>query len=109
MAKNIKSIAGSLGAKSSGRCPIPVAARSVLPGWPRCVENLQGRLVPGQGKHAGGPSDASWVRHPKIPMSERTQRRLLRWPRCQCRRPQGQPHADRRPKSSEALSGVPDQ
>ncbi len=42
----------------------------------RIVETLQGRLVPGQGKRAGRPSDASWVRHPKVPMSNETQRRL---------------------------------
>jgi hypothetical protein len=42
----------------------------------RIVENLQGRGVPGQGKRAGRPSEASWVHHPKVPMSEATQRRL---------------------------------
>ena len=40
------------------------------------MEELQGRLAPGQGKRAGRPSDASWVHHPKVPMSEATQRRL---------------------------------
>jgi hypothetical protein len=40
------------------------------------VHNLRSRLVPGQGKRAGRPSDASWVHHPKVPMSEATQRRL---------------------------------
>ena len=32
--------------------------------------------MPGQGKRAGRPSDASWVHHPKVPMSEATRRRL---------------------------------
>jgi hypothetical protein len=38
---------------------------------------LQARLVPGQGKRPGRPSDPSWVRHPKIPLSDATRRRLL--------------------------------
>jgi hypothetical protein len=40
------------------------------------MERLQAPLVPGQGKRAGRPSDASWVRHPNVPMSEATRRRL---------------------------------
>jgi hypothetical protein len=40
------------------------------------VAKLQVRLVPGQGKGAGRPSDVSWVRHPKVPMSEEIRRRL---------------------------------
>jgi hypothetical protein len=36
----------------------------------------QARLRPGRGKPAGQPSDASWVRHPKVPISEATRRRL---------------------------------
>jgi hypothetical protein len=43
-----------------------------------CVESLQSTLAPGQGKRAGRPSDASCVHHPKGPMSEGTQRRLVR-------------------------------
>jgi len=42
----------------------------------RTMERLRARLVPGQGKRAGRPSDASWVRHPKVPISEATGRRL---------------------------------
>jgi hypothetical protein len=42
----------------------------------RIVENLQSRLVPGQGKRAGRPTDANWVHHPKVPMSDATGRRL---------------------------------
>ena len=43
----------------------------------RIMERLQARLVPGQGKRAGRPSDASWVRHPNVPMSEATRQRLI--------------------------------
>jgi hypothetical protein len=44
----------------------------------KCIESVQSRMVPGQGKRPGRPSDASWVRHPKIPLSETTRQRLLR-------------------------------
>jgi hypothetical protein len=42
----------------------------------RAVAALQARLVPGRGKRAGRPTDANWVRHPKVPMSAATERRL---------------------------------
>jgi hypothetical protein len=44
----------------------------------RIVADLQARLEPGQGLRPGRPTDASWVRHPKVPMSEATRRRLTR-------------------------------
>ena len=78
MAKNIKSIAAGLGAKVVGQVPETGGGAFGAARLAKCVESLQGRLVPGRGKRAGRPSDASWVRHPKIPMSEGTRRRLLR-------------------------------
>ena len=42
----------------------------------RIVETIQARLVPGQGLRPGRPTDASWVRHPKVPMSDATRERL---------------------------------
>ena len=42
----------------------------------RIVESMQARLVPGQGLRPGRPTDASWVRHPKVPMSDATGNRL---------------------------------
>jgi hypothetical protein len=78
MAKNIKSIAAGLGAKVVGQMPDTGGGAFGAARLAKCVESLQGRLVTGQGKRAGRPSDASWVRHPRIPMSEGTQRRLLR-------------------------------
>ena len=76
MARNIKRIADGLGAKVVGRLPDIGGGAFGAARLARLVEKLQGRLVPGQGKRAGRPSDASWVRHPKVPMSEATQRRL---------------------------------
>ena len=78
MAKNIKSIAARLGAKIVGQVPETGGGAFGAARLAKCVESLQGRLVPGQGKRAGRPSDANWVRHPKIPMSESTRQRLLR-------------------------------
>jgi hypothetical protein len=76
MAKNIETIAESLGAKAVGRMPDVGGGAYGAARLARIVKTLQGRLVPGQGKRAGRPSDPSWVRHPKVPMSEETQRRL---------------------------------
>ena len=39
---------------------------------------MQARLKPGQGRRPGRPTDASWVRHPKVPMSDATRQRLAR-------------------------------
>jgi len=76
MAENIKRIAGGLGARVVGRVPDVGGGAFGAARLARVIETLQGRLVPGQGIRAGRPSDASWVRHPRVPMSDETQRRL---------------------------------
>jgi hypothetical protein len=78
MAKNIDSIATRLGAQVIGQVPDTGGGAFGAARLAQCVEKLQARLVPGQGKRAGRPSDVSWVRHPKVPMSDATRRRLLR-------------------------------
>jgi hypothetical protein len=78
MAKNITRIAEGLGATLVGQVPNTGGGAFGAARLARVVERLQARLVPGQGKRAGRPSDASWVRHPKVPMSETTERRLRR-------------------------------
>jgi hypothetical protein len=78
MAKNIKTIARRLGAEVVGRVPDVGGGAFGAARLSRCIESLQSRLVPGQGKRPGRPSDASWVRHPKIPISAATERRLQR-------------------------------
>jgi hypothetical protein len=78
MAKNIQQIADRLGASVVGQVPDTGGGAFGAARLAKCIESLQGRLVPGQGKRAGRPSDASWVRHPKVPMSEATGRRLQR-------------------------------
>jgi len=76
MAKNRKRIAVGLGAKIVGRVPDTRGGAFGAARLAHIVERLQARLVPGQGKRAGRPSDATWVRHPKVPMSEATTQRL---------------------------------
>jgi hypothetical protein len=78
MAKNIKKLANQLGAEIVGKVPESGGGAFGAARLARCVESVQARLVPGQGKRAGRPSDASWVRHPKIPLSEATRQRLQR-------------------------------
>jgi len=76
MARNIKQIADGLGAKVVGRAPDTGGGAFGAARLARIVASVQARLVPSQGKRAGRPSDASWVSHPKVPMSEATRQRL---------------------------------
>jgi hypothetical protein len=78
MAKNIKKLANELGVEIVGKVPDTGGGAFGAARLARCVESVQARLVPGQGKRAGRPSDASWVHHPKIPLSEATRQRLQR-------------------------------
>ncbi len=79
MARNIKAIAGKLGAKVVvSEVPDTGGGAFGAARLARAVEELRTRLAPGQGKRAGRPTDARWVRHPKVPMSEATRQRLTR-------------------------------
>jgi hypothetical protein len=78
MAKHINQIADRLGATVIAQVPDSGGGAFGAARLAKSIANLQARLVPGQGKGPGRPSDASWVRHPKIPMSEATGRRLRR-------------------------------
>ncbi len=79
MARNIEKIAEGLGARVVGRVPANGGAFGAAR-LARIVEAMQSRLEPGQGQRPGRPTDASWVRHPKVPMSDLTKERLTRWP-----------------------------
>jgi hypothetical protein len=76
MAKNINQIADRLGAAVIAQVPDTGGGAFGAARLANCIQSLQARLVPGPGKRTGRPSDANWVRHPKIPMSEATGRRL---------------------------------
>jgi hypothetical protein len=76
MAKNIDRIAARLGAEVIGRVPETGGGAFGAARLARIVAAIQARLEPGQGLRPGRPTDPSWVRHPKVPMSEATRRRL---------------------------------
>jgi hypothetical protein len=78
MAKNIRRIAGRLGAKVVTRLPDVGGGAFGAARLAAIVETLRRRLVPGQGRRAGRPTDPNWVHHPKVPMSEATERLLTR-------------------------------
>jgi hypothetical protein len=73
MAKNVKKIAGALGATIGE--PVPDSGGGTF-GMARLAVVLSSRLEPIQGKRPGRPSDPSWVYYRKIPMSEETLERL---------------------------------
>jgi hypothetical protein len=78
MAKNIEKIAAGLGARVVARLPHTGGGAFGAARLAKIVADLQARLEPGQGLRPGRPTDASWVRHPKVPMSEATRQRLTR-------------------------------
>ena len=78
MARNIETIAGRLGARVITEVPEGGGGAFGAARLARVIEQLRSRLVPGQGRRAGRPTEAEWVRHPKVPMSEATERRLVR-------------------------------
>jgi hypothetical protein len=78
MVKTIEKIAAGLGAKVIGQVPHTGGGAFGAARLARIVETMQARLVPGQGRRPGRPTDASWVRHPKVPMSDATRQRLTR-------------------------------
>jgi hypothetical protein len=78
MAKNVRRIAERLGAKIVGQVPETGGGAFGAARLAAIIAELQARLEPGQGKRPGRPTDSRWVRHPKIPMSADTERRLVR-------------------------------
>ena len=78
MAKNIDTIADRLGAKVIAQVPEVGGGAFGAARLARIVEQLRSRLVPGQGRRAGRPTEAKWVRRPKVPMSVATEQRLVR-------------------------------
>ena len=78
MAKNIEKIASGLGAKVIGKLPETGGGAFGAARLARMIETMQARLKPGEGRRPGRPTNAEWVRHPKVPMSDATQQRLAR-------------------------------
>jgi hypothetical protein len=78
MAKNLRRIAGRLGANVVTRVPDVGGGAFGAARLAAIVETLRGRLVPGQGRRAGRPTNPNWVYHPKVPMSAATEQLLTR-------------------------------
>lgn len=78
MAKNVETIASRLGATVIAEVPDFGPGAFGAARLTAIIQQLRSRLVPSQGRRAGRPTDANWVRHPKVPMSQATQRRLAR-------------------------------
>jgi hypothetical protein len=76
MAKNVNKIAKRLGAKIIAELPETGGGAFGAARLSGIIAALQTRLVPSRGRRAGRPSDANWVRHPKVPMSAETAERL---------------------------------
>jgi hypothetical protein len=76
MAKNMEKIAAGLGAKMVKKVPHTGGGAFGAARLAHIVAMIQARLEPGQGLRPGRPTDASWVRHPKVPMSDATRQRL---------------------------------
>jgi len=73
MAKNVQNIAGLLGTERIGQ--LPEAGGGAF-GAARMAKLLHDRLTPSMGRRPGRPTDPAWVRHPKVPMTEETIRKL---------------------------------
>lgn len=78
MVKNIEKIAAGLGAKVVAQVPNTGGGAFGAARLAHIVTTIQARLEPGQGLRPGRPTDASWTRHPKVPMSDATRQRLAR-------------------------------
>ncbi|MDB5308626.1 MAG: hypothetical protein JWO38_2828 [Gemmataceae bacterium] len=78
MAKNIDTIAKKLGATVIGPVPETGGGAFGAAKVAQVVVALKARLVPGQGKRPGRPTDPIWVYVPKVPMSEVTMAKLTR-------------------------------
>jgi hypothetical protein len=77
MANNINRIAKRLGAKVVATVPETGGGAFGAARLGLIVQALHARVKPGQGLRAGRPSDPSWVRHPKVPISDITDRTLV--------------------------------
>jgi hypothetical protein len=69
MAKNVRKIARKLGAQIAGKAPETGAG---VWGAARLAGVLSARLRPSRGRRPGRPTNAAWVRRPKVPMSDET-------------------------------------
>jgi hypothetical protein len=77
MAKNVQKIAELLGAAVVGQVPEMGGGAFGAARLAHLVAALQSRLEPSEGRRPGRPTDATWVHHPKVPVSGETMRKLV--------------------------------
>lgn len=78
MARKIEKIADLLGATVVGQVPDTGGGAFGAARLGRLVASLQARLEPSVGRRPGRPTDAAWVHHSKVPMTEETVQKLVR-------------------------------
>lgn len=78
MAKNIDTIASQLGARVITDMPEVGPGAFGVARLAAIVQQLRSCLIPSRGRRTGRPTNAKWVRHPKVPMSHATEQRLAR-------------------------------
>jgi hypothetical protein len=76
MARNIKQIAKELGAEIVGTLPEAGGGAFGAARLPGLVAALRDQLQPGKGRRPGRPANPAWRRRAKVPMSDRTLRKL---------------------------------
>src|SRR5689334_8177107 len=78
MARDTERLAELLGAKVVGTIPDVGPGAFGAARLARIVGVLRNRLEPSEGIRTGRPTDPIWVCHPKVPMSEATEQKLVR-------------------------------
>ncbi len=74
MTKQIDRLAEKLGATRVGE--VPAYAPGAF-GMSALARTLEERLVPGQGRRPGRPSNPAWTKRSKVPMAPATEERLV--------------------------------
>jgi len=77
MVKRSKEIAEALGASFVSKVPRTGGGALGAARLGRIVADLQRQLMPSDGKRPGRPTKAEWTRRPKVPMSKKTESRLI--------------------------------
>jgi len=76
MTKKTKEIAKLLGAEVIADLPRVGGGAFGAARVARLVADLRNGLEPGRGRRPGRPTNPKWARHPKVPMTDQTLRKL---------------------------------
>jgi hypothetical protein len=78
MGKKTNELADALGAAVVAQLPKTGGGAFGAARLGKIVADLQIDLIPSHGKRPGRPTRSEWNRRPKIPMSRKTERRLIK-------------------------------